>query len=308
MSKEIEYFQHTLNEPVTCFGRGLHTGLPVVMRILPAEPNTGWTFVRRDLPQGENEIRAIWFNVRDTQLSTTLGNRFGASVSTVEHIMSALKAHGIDNARIVLNAPEVPILEGSARTFSDLILSSGRRVQSARRRVIVVRKTIEVVEGDKFVRLTPAPDATADVEIDFSSAAIGRQKLTGLKLDERTFVTRIRDARTFTMKSEVDKIMAEGLAQGASLANAILVDDEKVINPEGLHYPDEFVRHKVLDLYGDLALAGAHIVGHFSGRKIGHTLNARLVAKLVSNANNFTFTDREYAETYWSTINYRNSA
>jgi UDP-3-O-[3-hydroxymyristoyl] N-acetylglucosamine deacetylase len=308
MSHDINYFQHTLNEPFVCFGRGLHTGLAVVMRVLPAEPNTGLTFVRRDLPMGENAIRAIWFNVRDTQLSTTLGNRFGASVSTVEHVLAALKAHGIDNARLVLNAPEVPILEGSARTFSDLILSSGRRVQSARRRVIVVRKPVEVKEGDKLVRLLPSPEATADVEIDFPSAAIGRQRLKGIALDEATFIASLRDARTFAVQRDVEKIMAEGLAQGASLTNAILVDDDKVINPEGLHYKDEFVRHKVLDLYGDLALAGAQIIGHFKGKKIGHGLNARLVAKLLSDTNNFTFTDREFAETYWATINYRNSA
>ncbi len=305
---KTHYYQHTIKTPFTCFGRGLHTGVPVVMKVLPAEENTGRTFVRRDCLSGQNEVRAIWFNVRDTRLSTKIGNRFGVTVSTVEHVMAAFAAHGVDNVKIVLDGPEVPILEGSSRTFSDLILASGLKRQKARRRMIVVRRPVEVNHGDKWGRLKAATEMSADMTIDFDAKVIGRQKLSGIKMDEETFIRRIRDARTFGMMEDVENLARHGFARGASLKNAIVVNDDKVMNPEGLFYPDEFVRHKVLDLYGDLAMAGAPIIGHFSGFKSGHQVNAELVSQLLTDSSNFSFVDAELAERFWQDSRVRDIA
>ncbi|MDO3381218.1 UDP-3-O-acyl-N-acetylglucosamine deacetylase [Gilvimarinus algae] len=305
---QTQYHQHTLAAPFTCFGRGLHTGVAVVMKVLPAPEHTGVTFVRRDCKSGENEVRAIWFNVRNNRLNTTIANRFGVTINTIEHIMAALFAHGVDNARVVLDGPEVPILEGSARTFSDLILASGVRAQRARRKVIVVRHPVAISDGDKRAALTPSPVLSADLTISFKAAAIGTQRLPNVRLDEATFTSSIRDARTFGMAEDIESMLQSGYGRGASLRNAIVVKGDSIVNPEGLFYPDEFVRHKILDLYGDLSLAGAPIVGHFRGYKSGHQMNTDLLSELLCESENFAFVDKEYAEHYWLEIHYKNIA
>ncbi|MDO3385845.1 UDP-3-O-acyl-N-acetylglucosamine deacetylase [Gilvimarinus sp. SDUM040013] len=297
-----QYYQHTINTPFTCFGRGLHTGVPVVMKVLPAGDNTGRTFVRRDCLTGQNDVRAIWFNVRNTQLSTTLCNRFGVTVTTVEHLMAAFAAHGVDNVKIVLDGPEVPILEGSSRTFSDLILASGLKQQRARRKVIVVKRAVQFDLGDRSGMLVPGKGLTADLEIDFEAQAIGRQAIKGVELNEETFVRSIRDARTFGVVDDVEQLMQNGFARGASLKNALVVQGDRILNPEGLHYPDECVRHKVLDLYGDLAMAGAPIKGHFRGLKSGHHINANVVTQLLTDSQSFEFIDAEQADRQWQKL------
>ncbi|MCP8900580.1 UDP-3-O-acyl-N-acetylglucosamine deacetylase [Gilvimarinus xylanilyticus] len=296
--KTSQYYQHTINTPFTCFGRGLHTGVPVVMKVLPADENTGRTFVRRDCLSGQNHVRAIWFNVRHTQLNTKLSNRFGVTVSTVEHLMAAFAAHGVDNVKVVLDGPEVPILEGSSRTFSDLIMASGLKQQRARRKVIVVKRPVKIAQDDRVGMLLPSSGMMADLEIDFSAPAVGRQKLQRINMNEETFVRSIRDARTFGMAEDVEHLIQNGFARGASMKNAVVVKGDRILNPEGLHYPDECVRHKVLDLYGDLAMAGAPIQGHFRGFKSGHQINAGVVTKLLTDSQNFDFVDAEQADIY----------
>ena len=275
-------WQRTLRDSIHCSGVGLHSGKRVSLSLHPAAPDTGIVFRRIDL-DGHPEIPALYDRVGDTRLCTTLVAESGANVGTVEHLMSAFVGCGVDNAIVELNATEVPIMDGSAEPFVFLIECAGLVVQSARRHVVEVLKTVEVREGDKVARLDPADGFSIDLGIAFGSSAIGEQNLF-VDVTSRAFKDEISRARTFGFLHEVEALRAAGLARGGSLENAVVVAGDQVLNEDGLRYADEFVRHKILDCIGDLSLAGHGLMAHFSGYCVGHRINNLLLRALFADA------------------------
>jgi UDP-3-O-[3-hydroxymyristoyl] N-acetylglucosamine deacetylase len=276
--------QKTLKSAIHCRGVGLHSGAKVGIRLCPAAPDTGIVF-RRD----GAEIAALWSNVVDSTLNTTLSNREGASVGTVEHLLAALAGCEVDNVVVEVDGPEVPIMDGSAEPFVFLIDCAGLVEQDAPRRAIKILRPVTVTEGSKTATLLPDDGFSLTVEIDFASRAISRQDLA-IVLDSATFKGEIARARTFGFLHEVDRMRAAGLARGGSLDNAVVVSGDIVLNEGGLRFADEFVRHKVLDAVGDLALAGAPIIGHFQGIRSGHALNRRVLETLFATPDAWCWT------------------
>jgi len=279
--------QRTLRNPISCLGIGLHSGVRVGMELAPGAADSGIVFYRRD---AGIEIPARFDRVVDGRLATQIA-AFEAPdvrVGTVEHLMAALAALGIDNARISLDGPEVPVLDGSAAQFVFLIDCAGIAVQEAPRRELAVRRRIRVDEGDAFVELLPdqRPGLAMELSICFAAPAIGRQAFA-LRLTEAAFRRELASARTFTTADTIAGLRAEGLAQGGTLENAIVVENERVLNPAGLRMPDEFVRHKLLDAVGDLALAGLPIRARFRAHRSGHALNHRLLERLFASPEAF---------------------
>jgi len=276
--------QHTLKTRIDCVGVGLHSGEKVSLSLLPAEPDTGIVFRRTDIGV---DIPARHDLVTDTRLCTQISHpdHPHVHVRTVEHVLAALSGTGIDNAVITIDRPEVPVLDGSSAPFMFLIDCAGRISQNVPRRAIEILKTVRVEQPGAFAEFRPG-GATLDMalSIDFPAPAIGRQALS-LSLTEPGFRGVLAGARTFTMLQEIEAMQQAGLAQGGSLKNAIVVDGDRVLNPEGLRTPDEFVRHKLLDAVGDLALAGARIHGRFVAHCSGHALNNRLLRALFADAS-----------------------
>lgn len=293
------YFQHTLSQPLTFVGRGLHSGASVRLTLQPAEADTGILFVRQDVPLKQAEISARWYNVTDTRLSTTITNRHGVRVSTIEHLMAALYIAGIDNVRVVLNAPEVPIMDGSAEPFLNMFRQVGTVRQQAERRAIVIRHPVRVEEAGKSASFLPAPTPWIDMAIDFEHRAIGHQELS-LPMERELLGVDIGAARTFGFEDQIQTLRTLGLTKGGSLQNAVLVGEGGVINAEGLRFQDEFVRHKVLDAVGDLALSGYTIFGRFVGVCSGHGLNNQLLRHLLQQEEAWTYTTLSAAEQYWT--------
>jgi UDP-3-O-[3-hydroxymyristoyl] N-acetylglucosamine deacetylase len=271
--------QQTLAGPFTYVGRGLHSGHKVVMRLLPAAADSGIRFVRTDVAPEQSVIAAHWKNVSDTQLCTGLTNTHGVSVHTVEHLLAALRGCEIDNAVIELDAPEVPIMDGSAEPFVSLIRHIGIVSQEAARRAILIQRPVAAAAGEKFAVLLPHPAPWVTVEIAFPTSAIGSQRLS-VSLDAETFARDIAPARTFGFAHEIDKLRQHGLARGGSLRNAILIDGNRIVNEEGLRFHNEFVRHKILDCVGDLSLLGMPVIGHLVTFKCGHALSHELLREL----------------------------
>ena len=280
-------YQQTLLEPLEINGVGLHSGVNVKIKLIPAETDYGIKFVRTDLKQN-NIIHAIWSNVTNTQLSTTISNNFGANVSTVEHLMSALSGLHIDNLRIEIDGPEVPIMDGSSKNFVELIDKNSLKIQNKKRKIIKIKKKIKVEKDDSSIELVPNKHFSIDFQIDFPSPLISKQSCQ-LQLVNGNYKTDIASARTFGFEKDVDKLRSIGLALGGSLNNAVVVGENKILNNEGLRFKDEFVRHKILDSIGDLYLAGAPIQGYFSGNKSGHYLNNLLLKTLFSNSENYEY-------------------
>jgi UDP-3-O-[3-hydroxymyristoyl] N-acetylglucosamine deacetylase len=274
-------FQHTLAAPAICAGVGLHTGERVRLSIRPAPPRTGVVFVRTDVTDRDNRVPVSGEAVVQTRLGTVIGNASGVTVSTIEHLLAAMCALGVDNAVVELDGPEVPIMDGSAAAFVSLLDRAGLRRQDAPRCAIEILQPVEVTEGDKRAALLPADRFEVAFEIAFPSAAIGRQAVD-LAVDEESFREELADCRTFGFLHEVEALRKAGLARGGSLENAVVVDGDRVLNPEGLRRPDEFVRHKALDAVGDLYVLGAPILGRFEGRYAGHGLNNALVRALLA--------------------------
>lgn len=276
--------QRTLKSPVSCSGVGLHSGKTVSMRLIPSPVKTGLVFVRTDLsPQVVIPARSEF--VVDTSLATTLG-KGQAKVSTVEHLVSALVGLGIDNLRIELDGPEVPIMDGSAAPFTQLILEAGIRVQDEPKSFLVMKKPVSVVDGDKEASLSPSNGFSIDCTIDFRHPLISDQTVS-FDLGESTYAREVSKARTFGFLKDVEKLQQVGLALGGSLQNAIVVDEFSILNPEGLRFPNEFVRHKVLDAIGDLALLGHPVIGHLTCFKSGHGLHHKLAQKVMSDASSY---------------------
>ena len=280
--------QRTLKSPIGCVGIGLHSGLQCRLTLRPAEPGTGLVFRRTDLSP-PLDIPARCDHVADTRLCTVLARPDAPHhrVGTVEHLLAALAAAGVDNAVLEVDGPEVPILDGSAASFLFLIDCAGLARQDAPAAEIEVLRPVRVQEGAAFAELRPgASGLDLAVSIAFEAAAIGRQSLR-LRLSPQAFRGQLARARTFALAGDVDRLRQAGLARGGSLQNAIVVDGHRVLNPGGLHMPDEFVRHKMLDVVGDLALAGAPLRGRFIGHCSGHTLNNRLLRALFEERANW---------------------
>ncbi len=275
--------RRTLKAAISCVGIGVHTGRRVSLSLLPAAPNTGIVFRRTDLANAE--IAARWNNVVDTRLCTVLGDaaRPDFRIGTVEHVMAALAGCGVDDAVVALDGPEVPILDGSAAPFVFLIDCAGTVSRPGPTEVLEVLKPVRVQQGEAWAELAPngGDHFEAEVTIEYQAPAIGRQRCTE-QLTPHSFRTGVASARTFGLLEDVAKLHAAGLGLGGNLSNAVVVDGNRVLNPGGLRRPDEFVRHKLLDAVGDLALAGAALRGRFTGHRSGHALNNKLLRALFA--------------------------
>lgn len=274
--------QTTVKKDITIKGVGLHSGRPTVLRILPAAAEYGVWFRRTDVSDRDNLIPALYDTVNDTKLCTRLSNDDGVEVSTVEHLMAALAGTGIHNAMIEVEGPEVPIMDGSSAPFVAEILRAGIQHLNAPVRAIRVLKEITVAHDDAQATLKPAETLEINFEIDFKEEAIGEQKKT-LEMVNGAFVRELSNCRTFCRLDEVEHLQSLGLGLGGSLDNAIVVDRDMVLNPDGFRHDDECVRHKMLDALGDLALAGAPIMGRYEGSKAGHHTTNLLLRALFAD-------------------------
>jgi UDP-3-O-[3-hydroxymyristoyl] N-acetylglucosamine deacetylase len=280
--------QKTVRGTLTFDGIGLHSGRAARVRVLPASGEYGIWFKRLDVVGADPMILAAWDRVTDTRMCTVLSNAEGVSVSTVEHLMAALAGCGVDNALIEIDGPEVPIMDGSSRAFVQAIQARGLREVEGEARVIRILAPIEVIDNGRVARIEPADAFEIDFAIDFADTAIGVQAAT-LPMGPGAFAEELMDCRTFCRKAEVEALKSIGLARGGSLENAIVVDGAEVLNAGGLRRPDEFVRHKMLDAVGDLALAGAPIIGRYIGRKAGHEMTNKLLRALFAAPGSWRF-------------------
>jgi UDP-3-O-[3-hydroxymyristoyl] N-acetylglucosamine deacetylase len=287
--------QRTLKHLVRATGIGLHTGDKVYLTLRPAPAHTGIVFRRVDLPQPV-EIKAEPCSVGDTRLSSCLV-KGDVRISTVEHLMSAFSGLGIDNAYVDLTAPEVPIMDGSAGPFVFLLQSAGVEEQNAPKRFIRILEQVECRAGDKWVRFEPYNGYRLELSIDFEHPVFDRSaRSVTVDFSTTSYVREISRARTFGFTQDVEAMRAQGLALGGSLDNAIVMDEYRVLNSDGLRYDDEFVKHKVLDAIGDLYLLGHPVIGAFRGHKSGHALNNRLLRQLLETRQAWEFATFERAE------------
>ncbi|MEW6410468.1 MAG: UDP-3-O-acyl-N-acetylglucosamine deacetylase [Nitrospirota bacterium] len=277
-------FQRTIKEKISCSGIGLHTGEKVNLTLQPAPVNSGIVFIRTDV-NGGFPIKANIRNVIDTRYASTLG-RDGIKVQTVEHLLAAAAGLGIDNLYVELDSSEIPIMDGSASPFIYLMQKAKIEIQKRLQPVIKVIRPVMVRDGSKHALIKPSNTTKISYVINFNHPLLKEQKLSYI-YDERSFVGEIAKARTFGFLREVEGLRANGLAKGGSLDNAIVVGDYRVINEGGLRYKDEFVRHKILDSIGDLALLGMPVTGHFVANRSGHSLNIKLVSKLLTSKNSW---------------------
>ena len=281
--------QHTLGQPISAVGIGLHSGQHIRLSLLPAPAEHGIAFQRTDLPQAAL-IPARYDCVVDTRLSTTVGEtaRPENRVATIEHLMAALRACDIDNALVLVDGPEIPAFDGSANDFVFLIDCAGQQAQTAARRVVEVIRPVRVEQGESFMELLPNPTSglgaalDLSLSIDFPAQAIGRQTLA-LDLTPESFRNELSRSRTFTLKTEIDALHKMGLALGGSLENAIVVDGANILNPAGLRSTDEFIRHKMMDAGGDLSMLNGALRARVRGHRPGHTLNNLLLHRLFAD-------------------------
>ena len=286
--------QRTLKNTIRATGVGLHSGQKVYMTLRPAAPNTGIVFRRVDLAEPV-DIQARAEHVGDTMLGTTLVNG-DVKVSTVEHLLSAFAGLGIDNAFVEVSAGEIPIMDGSAGPFVFLLQSAGIEEQNLPKRFVRICKTVEVRDGDKWARFDPFNGFKVNFEIEFDHPIFRRHsQRASMDFSTTSFLREVSRARTFGFVRDLESLRAQNLALGGTLDNAIVLDDFRVLNEDGLRYEDEFVKHKILDAIGDLYLLGHSLIGEFSGFKSGHSLNNRLLRALIADASAWeevTFRDR----------------
>jgi UDP-3-O-[3-hydroxymyristoyl] N-acetylglucosamine deacetylase len=280
--------QHTIAAPAVCAGVVVHDGRHVRMVLKPAPVDTGIVFVRTDVTDRNNRIAALTHNVVQSQLNTEIANAQGVGVFTIEHLMSALSALGIDNVTVELDGPECPIMDGSAAPFVQLLDRAGKKAQDAPRRFIEVLERIEVSAGDKMASLAPAPAFVMDFEIRYATPVIGAQRIA-FEVTEDSFRREIAPARTFGFMHEVEQLRAMGLALGGSLENVVVIKDDAVLNPEGLRMEREFVRHKAMDAVGDLYTLGAPLLARFQTVRGGHALNNQLCRALLARPEAWRF-------------------
>ena len=302
MVKSGTNFQTTIGDVVRLVGIGVHSGKRVSLTLSPADPDTGIVFTRTELPSGRDvEIRADWTSVGATELCTVIGDPAKATIATVEHLMAALRGLGLDNVAIEIDGDEVPVMDGSSVAFVDAIDQVGTITQAARRRFVRVKKPIRVEQGAGWAELRPFAGSRYEVTIDFPGTVIGRQTL-GLDLTPDAFRAEIARARTFGFVKDLEKLLPLGLCRGSSLDNSVAIKDDRVLNPEGLRFADEFVRHKTLDAIGDIALSGAPIMGLFRSYRGGHRLNFLTLQALFADRDAWELVDaaparREPAQT-----------
>ncbi len=275
--------QKTLRDEIRCAGIGLHLGQKVNLKIRPAPADTGIIFKRVDL-SGRPEVKALRNNVVDNRLATTIGEN-GVTVSTVEHLLATFLCMGVDNAIVEVDAPEVPIMDGSAAPFVYLIKSVGLKAQSTPKKILMLKKPLRVKNGNSWIRMKPFPEGGLRIHfvIDFDHPLLKKQMYT-FNFSANQFEKEISRARTFGFLKDVEYLRSQGLALGGSLDNAIVIDKFRVINKEGLRYQNEFVRHKILDLLGDLALLGHPLIAKIDAYKAGHALNHQITQKLWINS------------------------
>lgn len=285
-------YQHTVKTAFTITGVGVHSGAVANMTIRSAPASSGISFIRTDIADLPNVIPARWDLVTETRLCTVLANKSGVSVSTTEHLLSAFAALGLDNAVVEIDGPEIPIMDGSALCFVQALDKAGLSRQAAARRVLRITKTVSYREDDKEVVLSPADGQYFGFEIAFDSKLIGRQKYTHA-MTGAAYRNDIASARTFGFLHEVEQLRKMGLARGGSLENAIVIDGDRILNPGGLRFKNEFVRHKILDAIGDLYLAGFQMVGHYHGIKAGHAMNSKALHALFERPDAFEIVEWE---------------
>ena len=280
--------QTTLNDTLSLTGIGVHSNAPVTIDLHPAPADTGIVFRRTDIKgQRNTSIAANWGNVSMTELCTVIGDPAKVSVATIEHLMASFAGLELDNVLIDINGPEVPIMDGSSASFVEAIDAIGLRTLSAPRRYLRILKTVRIESGRGFSELRPATGGfRLEVEIDFKEAIIGRQSKM-LQLTPQTFRREISRARTFGFMKDVEHLRRAGYALGASLDNTVALGDDGVLNPDGTRWPDEFVRHKILDAIGDMALAGAPLLARFQGVRSGHAVNNALLRALFADPSAF---------------------
>ncbi len=277
--------QKTIKHTVSCFGIGVHSGKPASITLYPAPANTGIKFVRTDIAKN-NEVTARYDFVSTTNLGTTIKNEHNVEVATIEHLMAALWGCKIDNIIIETDGPEIPIMDGSSEPFIFMIECAGIQELDHLRKYLEITKEMTIQDKDSITKISPSEDFSVDMNIEFADKLIGKQTYQFTDR-QRCFKHELARARTFGFQQDAISLQKMGLAQGASLENAIVLHEDKVVNSEGLRYQDEFVRHKMLDLVGDLYLAGMPIKGHFETYKPGHTINNKVLRSIFSDPDSF---------------------
>ena len=299
MKTRIEMRQTTIAKKVHNVGIGLHKGEPIKLTLEPLEAGSGIVFYRSDLGIS---FKAEPKNVINTQMATVVGSEKGY-ISTIEHLMSAINAYGIDNIRIIVDANEIPVMDGSSASFCMLLDEAGVRELDANKKALIIKRAVEIREGDKLVRLSPSKSPKFDYTIKFSHPLIGTQHHV-FEFSKKAYLKEISRARTFGFLKDVQALRSMGLALGGSLENAVVIDENKILNPEGLRFENEFVRHKILDAIGDLALVGAPILGDYTAFAGSHDLNHKLTLAVLADAKNFELVDltaevvREYQKVF----------
>lgn len=283
--------QQTIEKTITCTGIGVHTGCKANMTIKPAPEGTGIHFFRKDMGNKYPPTKAVVKNITDTRFSTTIGYN-GNSVLTIEHLMAAFAGLGVDNAMVEVDAPEVPIMDGSAAPFVSLIKEAGIKKQGSVQPYIKITKSIELKANGKSIRIEPAERLRITSYINYDHPVVKEQALTYTP-NNGNFEKEIANARTYGFLNEVKELIAMGLAKGGSLENAIVIGDDSILNEEGLRFEDEFVRHKILDILGDISLLGMPVVGHIIARKSGHALNTQFVNEILKNSDCWVLIGKE---------------
>ena len=283
--------QTTISKSVDLVGIGLHKGVPVRLRLEPLEANRGIEFFRSDV---NVNIPLKPENVVDTQMATVIG-KDGYFISTIEHMLSAVYAYGIDNLKVIVDADEVPVMDGSSASFCMLLDEAGMVELDAPKKIMRIKKEITVKEGDKYVTLSPSEDLKYDFTIKFNHPVIDQQSYT-LNFTKAEYKEKISKARTFGFLHEVQYLRSKGLALGGSLENAVVLDDKKVLNTEGLRFPDEFVRHKILDAIGDMSLLGLNFIGNYEAFAGSHDLNHKLTLALLKDPANYEIVELSGAQ------------
>lgn len=292
--------QTTIAKRVEGIGIGLHKGEPINIILEPLDADLGVVFYRKDVGVS---IKAEPSSVINTQMATVIGNDKGIYISTIEHLMSAIASYGIDNIRIILDANEAPVMDGSSISFCMMLDEAGVKELDVSKKIIVIKKDIKIADGEKFVKISPSSSPKFDYTIKFNHPLIGKQRYV-FEFSKRKFIEDIAKARTFGFLKDVQMLRANNLALGGSLENAVVMDDVSILNPEGLRYKDEFVRHKILDAIGDLALVGIPILGDYTSFAGSHKLNHELTLSILADAKNYEVVElnrstlKEYAKAF----------
>ncbi len=295
------YQQHTLANSFTCTGSGLHSGKNTVLSVLPGEVNTGIVFIRKDVQGVRSEIQASWKNIKEHRFSICVSNAFGVQVNTIEHIMAALYACDIDNAKILIDGPEIPFMDGSADIFVSLINQVGVLKQNAQRHAIIVKKPVSITTGDKFAAILPSPISWIEVESEPNFGETDTNAFTA-PIHRKIFEDQLASARVVIFSEQLNILRKRGLLLGGTIKNSVLVDNGKVMNKEGLRFPDEYIRHELVNCIGDISLLGARLIGQFTTVHTDHAINQALIKKLHNEKEAWEYSTVKKSQAYWAQI------